>query len=104
VPVAVVHRNLRFRKIRIGERAHGYRHAFFIAIFYMKHIRTADRTEAKSQPCTLITNPQVFGEPTGNLERRQESRERSKNTAGAFLTLQAMAHANADRVAVDLNA
>ena len=104
MPAAVVNRNSGSRKLRIGERSHGNTHGLVVAHFAVKDGRAAHRAEPEQELRSLIADAQILGGVTVHFERRREAREGGKDAARATLASEAIADADAARLAFDLNA
>jgi hypothetical protein len=101
----IIDRNLRRRKARIGEGAHGDAHRrLFVTFFGMEHSCPAGITEPEPEPGALITDANVFGRSADDLVRGGEAGQRCKDTARPTLTGEAVANANAEWFAVNFNA
>src|SRR5690606_29783921 len=87
------------------KRANGDAHGrVLIAFLGVEHGRAADGAEAEPEPGALVAGAHVLG--CGAMDRggRGEAGERRKHTARPALTGEAMTHADAPRLAVDLDA
>lgn len=103
VPAAVIHRDRRRRKARIGEGADGNADRILHAFFGMKQRRSADRTESEDKARALIASTHIFRGGTGHRVGRGETRERREHASGPSLASQAVAEADAARFAFELD-
>jgi hypothetical protein len=104
MPAAVVDRDLRRRKRGIGKRPHGDTHRVVAALFGVEDGRPADRTEPEDESGALIADARVFSRSAEDLERSSEARQCGEDAAGPSLAGEAIADADASRLAFDLNA
>ena len=101
---AVVNRNLRRWKLRIGERTHGDAHGLVVADLGVEHGGTAHGAEPEQELRALIADAEILGRFAGYFEWRREAGERREHTTGTSLAGEAMTHADAARLALYLNA
>jgi len=102
VPAAVVNGILGWREIGVGEGADGDAdRAAILALFRMKEIGPADRAEAETEFGALIAGADVFGGAAGHLIIGAEGCEGGEDAAGAALAGEAVADADAERLALD---
>jgi len=104
MPAAVVDRNLRRRKVGIIERSHGDSHGpVLVAFLGVEHGRAADRAEAESEPRALVAGAHVLRRCAMDRVGRGEAGERREHAPRPPLAGEAMADADAQRLAVDLD-
>jgi len=105
MPAAVVDRNLRRRKARVGKRANGDAHGrVLVAFLGVEHGRSANRAEAEPESGALVAGADVLG--CGAMDRvgRCEAGERRKHTTRLALTGEAMTNADFAWLAVNFDA
>ena len=93
-----VHRECGWRKSRLRERPDWNCNVLFMALEGPVDRRTALRAEVKCYPTASITNANVLhGLATDRHTFATKARLRTKRTAGAALTSQAVADGNSNR-------
>src|SRR6185437_10557465 len=102
VSAAVVDGDLRRREGRVSERAdRDPDRAVLEAFLGVEEIGPADRAEAEPEPRALIAGAHVLAGPAAHLVGRREACQRCEHAAGAPLALEAVADADAERLAAD---
>ena len=104
MPAAVVDRNFRCGKLRIGKRSDRDTDGFVAADFGMEHGRAAHRAESEQELRTLIADAEIFRRLADHFEWRRKAGERREHAARATLTSEAVADADTARLTLDFNA
>ena len=105
MPAAVVDRILRRRKLGIGKRADRNADEGLLAAFLGVEQRgAADRAEAEREAAAMVADAHVFGRGAGDLVWCGVTGQRGEHAAGAALAGEAMADADAARLALNLDA
>jgi hypothetical protein len=95
---------LRWGKAWVGEGAHGDTHRRFVVTFFgVEHGRPADRAEPEPEPGFAVANANVLSCGAEDLIGRGEGGQRGKHTARPTLTGKAVAHADAERLALNFD-
>src|SRR5690606_7888986 len=76
----------------------------FVSFLGVEHGRAADRAEAEPEFRALVTRPHIFRRLAEDLVRRPEGCQRGEDAAGTALAFQAVAQADAARLALHLDA
>jgi hypothetical protein len=103
MPAAVVDGKSRGWKARVSKRTHGYADGLIVTVLGVEDGRPTNWAKPECEPCALIPDTNVFGGGAEDLEGSREARQGRKDTAGPLLAGEAMANANASRLAFDLN-
>ncbi len=104
MPPPVVDRYGRRWKHRIAKSADRDADPIAHAVFGMEQVAAADRAEAEHEARALIAGAPIFGRVPGDSIRCGEAREGGEDAAGTLLAREAMADADAERFAVELDA
>jgi hypothetical protein len=100
----VVDRILRWRKVRVGEGAHGDSHRrLFVTFFGVEHGRPADRAEPEPEPGALVTRANVLGGGAKDLIGCSEGGQCGEDTARPTLTGEAVANADSEWFTLNFN-